>query len=139
MLAASVVLLLLGVTDGLSQTCRKGFVVRAVDLHPLVIILEVVDLLNLLELHLESILKRHLEASMIIVQRCLEGTPLPPELSLNHLTEGVEDHCYLEASKSGLEADLCAGVFQNDLLVLVLLVGVVQLWDLPDDPEGLSI
>jgi hypothetical protein len=45
----------------------------------------------------------------------------------------------LEASHAGLEANFITGLFQNDLLTLELVVGMVELRYLSDNPESLSI
>lgn len=45
----------------------------------------------------------------------------------------------MEAGQASLEADLAAVLFHDDLLAFVGLIGVVEFWNLPDDPEGLSV
>jgi hypothetical protein len=45
----------------------------------------------------------------------------------------------VESNKSCLEADLVAGLLDNHLFSLILLISVIKFWDLFDDPEGLSI
>lgn len=51
----------------------------------------------------------------------------------------MEDHCDVEPSKPRFEANFISGFFQDDFFAFVLVVGMVKLWDLSNDPERLSV
>jgi hypothetical protein len=51
----------------------------------------------------------------------------------------MEDHCDVEPSKPRFEANFIPGFFKDDFFAFVLVVSVVELWDLSNDPERLSV
>ena len=136
---AAVILLVLRVLDGLLKAGCERFIIGAVDADPVVVLFEFIDSLDLLEFLLELVLDAGVEASKVAVKGSFDILPLSAKLGLDCLAESVEDHCHLESSQSSLEADFRAAVIDNEVLLLVLLVSMVELWDLTDDPECLSV
>ena len=136
---ASVVLLSLGVSDGITKTFGKSLTIGTVNSNVLVVVLEVLNSLDLLELGLKIIFNGRVKAAMIVIESFLNVLPLSAESLLDHLAQRVENHCDLETSKSSLVAYLFALVFQDDFFTLVLRVSVIELRDLLDNPESLSI
>lgn len=88
---------------------------------------------------MEGILDFHREASEVLVNFSIKLAELFVESGLKEFSQLVEDHSHMEAGQASLEADLAAVLFHDDLLAFVGLIGVVEFWNLPDDPEGLSV
>jgi hypothetical protein len=51
----------------------------------------------------------------------------------------VESQGHVETYLTCLEANLITGLLNDHFLAFVLLISVVKLWDLFDDPESLSV
>jgi len=134
-----VVLLSLRVSDGLAETKSQSIAIGAVSLDPLVVLVEVVNALDGFEHLLEALLFFRVEATKVFVEASAECFVVLSELVFNHLADGVENHCDVESNHTSLKADFIAGLFQDDLFALEFVVGVVELGDLTDDPEGLSV
>lgn len=139
MLTASMVFLLLGVADGLSESGREGLVVGAVLAHPPVVLLEVVDFLDGLELLLELVFDVSRQAAVVAVKICFELAHVLLVANLESFTKSVEDHGDVETGESSLEADFVARVFHDQLCLFVLGIGVVELGNCTNDPEGLTV
>lgn len=113
--------------------------VWAVNADHFVVHLETFNSLDLFESLLEVIFEVHRQAAIIVVKLVLELFPVLVERALKKRTERVEKHGDLEASNARFEANLCTTVLQNDLLVLELLVSVVKLGNLANNPESLPV
>lgn len=138
-LRAAMVSFLFRVCDCLTQTKSERVVIRALDTDAGVVLLKVVDLLDLLELVLKCVLNIHGQAAEVLIDILVELDELLVVARLKELGQLVKDHGHVEARKASLEAHLTAVLLHDDLLALILLIGVVELWNLADDPERLAV
>lgn len=138
-LTASVIALVLGVLDRITQAESKSLTIRAGALDPSVVFVEVINFLHTFHLGLEIILGLHVKAAVIRVKGSTNVFELATEGTLNQLVDGVENHGDVEANETGLEADLITSFLQNDLLSLVFLISVIEFRHLSQDPEDLAI
>lgn len=105
-LTGTVVLLGLGVGDGLAETKCQSLTIGAVSLEPLVVLVEVVDTFDGLELNLKFLFGLAIKAPVIIIEASADGFVVLSKLILDQVADCVEDHCDVETSHTGLEADL---------------------------------
>ena len=138
-LTGTVVLLGLGVSDGLAETKCQSLTIGAVSLEPLVVLVEVVDTFYGLELNLKFLFGLAIKTTIIIIEASADGVVVLSKLILDQVADCVEDHSDVETSHTGLEADLISGFFQDHLLTLELFVSVIKLGDLSNNPECLSV
>jgi hypothetical protein len=57
----------------------------------------------------------------------------------NHLVEVEEEEGDMETTDACLKANLCAGLFNHNVLILVFLIGMVKFRDFLEDPESLTV
>ena len=135
----AVVALLPAVGDGLFESLEQSFFVGAGLAKHRVVLLEVLYLLDLHALVLERVLRLFGEAAVVLVEELAEVAQVLALLLDHHLVQEVEEEGDVETGGTRLEAGLGPRVLHDHLLVLVLFVFVVQLRDLLQHPEHLSV
>jgi hypothetical protein len=139
MSTVAVVLLLLRVLDGLTETGLESLVVSALDTDPLVILLEALDALHLLKLLLEHVLNLGVHAAIVVIDSILPSLPVFAVLAFEDLIQSVEKHGDPKAYQTGLETSVRPSIFKNQSFIFKFVVSMVELWDNPQDPEHLSV
>ena len=111
--------------------------IRAILVEPLVVFVEVVNFLDCFELLLQLVLNFEREAAPVIVKNFAKILVI--EIFIEGFAQGMEDHSHVESCQPSFEANLVSCFFEDNLFTFKLLVGVIELWNLKQNPESLAI
>lgn len=111
--------------------------IRAILVEPLVVFVEVVNFLDCFELLLQLVLNFEREAAPVIVKNFAKILVI--EIFIEGLAQGMEDHSHVESCQPSFKADFVSCFFEDNFFTFKLLVGVIELWNLKQNPESLAI
>ena len=104
-----------------------------------IILVEVIDPLSCLQLFLERFFNNPWQRAPILVQSIAHFDHVLVEKCFELLTNSEANKSHMEASHSSFETNLVARLLNNYFAAFVLLVGVVKLGDLEQQPKHLPI
>jgi hypothetical protein len=138
----SMITLFARVFDGSFQTSIKCLIIGNRHSKLRIVLVESFHILDGKALLLEKIFRLSVNAAEVRIKLAAEliHVFLSIVCSLdNHLVEVEEEEGDMETTDACLKANLCAGLFNYNVLILVFLIGMVKLRDFLKDPESLTI
>jgi hypothetical protein len=88
---------------------------------------------------LKTVFNGSWKTSEVLIEGLAHIIEISLELAFNQVADREENHCYVEACKSCFEANFISRLLKNNFFALVLFISVIELRDLFDDPECLSV